>query len=130
VAISISTVSPGWQLESVMRLPGLLGLSPPSLSRAQDEEIPRPIPPPTGALSEGVLNRAFGGYLSESKAVAIVAEPIQGNWARLPDEEPIAVPVSQLAQKPEAVEFLVAELDEITFVRLDGNVLHTGTADK
>src|SRR6266403_1872578 len=85
----------------------------PRLLLAQDDPPPK-AQPAVVALSAAILKRLPPDYGERASSLLTATEENQQRWQKLSDEDLTAAVIGQLARKPEATDFLLAELEKET----------------
>jgi tartrate-resistant acid phosphatase type 5 len=92
-------------------------------SFCQDEASQKQAQPAPIALSDAILNRLPAAYREEAKSLVTTPESNQQRWLNLSDEDLTAAVIGQLGRKPEAADFLVAQLEKESSGRLRGQII-------
>jgi tartrate-resistant acid phosphatase type 5 len=83
----------------------------PSMCLAQDEPEQK-AQPAAIALSDQILSRLPSEYRDHAKSLVTATQENQQRWLKLSDEDLTGNVIGQLSRKPEAADFLLAELEK------------------
>jgi tartrate-resistant acid phosphatase type 5 len=89
----------------------------------QDEPAKQQAQAAPVALSPAVLNRLPSAYRDQAKSLVAATEENQQRWLKLSDEDLTAAIIGQLGRKPEAAEFLIAQLEKEPSAKLRKQII-------
>jgi tartrate-resistant acid phosphatase type 5 len=94
-------------------------------SFCQDLAPAKQTQPAPVALSDAILARLPVAYREEAKSLVTTPEGNQQRWLKLSDEDLTSAVIGQLGRKPEAADFLVAQLEKESSGKLRWQIINS-----